>query len=200
MVRSGAILQALRALPRARPVCIRLQGQPTHSESRATLIVKQHRPRDTHRAAVRASGFSSEDQRSAADTLVVYSKPDCPLCDHLKVHLFTRRCKAVHAESTNLKDSVGPQSKAASALIKAAFSDTPLRGVEIQVPVLCQTSWLSPRSRPRACHHHARLLLHVAMHIARQFSIDVQVRDITTNEEWFSAYQYEIPVLTRYGQ
>lgn len=28
-----------------------------------------------------------------------------------------------------------------------------------------------------------------------QYDFDLEVRDITTNEEWFNAYQYEIPVL-----
>lgn len=29
----------------------------------------------------------------------------------------------------------------------------------------------------------------------QQISIDLEVRDITTNPQWFNAYQYEIPVL-----
>ncbi|HIK13545.1 MAG TPA: glutaredoxin family protein [Oscillatoriaceae cyanobacterium M33_DOE_052] len=29
----------------------------------------------------------------------------------------------------------------------------------------------------------------------RSFSFELEVRDITTAEEWFQAYQYEVPVL-----
>ena len=28
-----------------------------------------------------------------------------------------------------------------------------------------------------------------------QFNFDLEIRDITTNNEWFNAYQYEVPVL-----
>ena len=28
-----------------------------------------------------------------------------------------------------------------------------------------------------------------------QFNFDLEIRDITTNDEWFNAYQYEVPVL-----
>ena len=28
-----------------------------------------------------------------------------------------------------------------------------------------------------------------------QFEFDLEIRDITTNDAWFNAYQYEIPVL-----
>lgn len=30
-----------------------------------------------------------------------------------------------------------------------------------------------------------------------KFSFQLEIRDITTNEEWFKAYCYEIPVLTQ---
>ncbi len=30
----------------------------------------------------------------------------------------------------------------------------------------------------------------------RGFAFDLEVRDITTNPDWFAAYQYDIPVLT----
>lgn len=31
----------------------------------------------------------------------------------------------------------------------------------------------------------------------RSLSFELEVRDITTREDWFSAYQYEVPVLCR---
>ncbi|VEP15359.1 Glutaredoxin 2 [Hyella patelloides LEGE 07179] len=30
-----------------------------------------------------------------------------------------------------------------------------------------------------------------------KYDFDLEIRDITTNDEWFNAYQYEIPVLTQ---
>ena len=30
-----------------------------------------------------------------------------------------------------------------------------------------------------------------------KYDFDLEIRDITTNNEWFNAYQYEIPVLTQ---
>ena len=32
----------------------------------------------------------------------------------------------------------------------------------------------------------------------RTLSFQLEVRDITTREDWFQAYQYEVPVLCRY--
>lgn len=32
----------------------------------------------------------------------------------------------------------------------------------------------------------------------QSLSFDLEVRDITTCEDWFGAYQYEVPVLCRY--
>ena len=30
-----------------------------------------------------------------------------------------------------------------------------------------------------------------------QFDFELEIRDITTKDEWFNAYQYEVPVLTQ---
>ena len=33
----------------------------------------------------------------------------------------------------------------------------------------------------------------------QELDFELEVRDITTNKDWFAAYQYEIPVLCRYS-
>ena len=34
----------------------------------------------------------------------------------------------------------------------------------------------------------------------RELSFELEIRDITTREDWFQAYQYEVPVLSTNGE
>lgn len=47
-------------------------------------------------------------------------------------------------------------------------------------------------SKP-GCHLCERLQEKLSQ--VTKYNFDLEVRDITTNDEWFNAYQYEIPVL-----
>ena len=71
---------------------------------------------------------AATDSSSSPPCLAIYSKPDCPLCDHLKVmpHQAASRCLCPGAEA-------GLQEKVQSVLTKTAFSDSPLRGTQLQV-------------------------------------------------------------------
>ncbi|HIK27462.1 MAG: glutaredoxin family protein [Oscillatoriaceae bacterium SKW80] len=49
-------------------------------------------------------------------------------------------------------------------------------------------------SKP-GCHLCERLLEKLKQ--ISDFKLEIEVRDITTREDWFTAYQYEIPVITK---
>lgn len=121
-------------------------------------------------------------------TFVLYTKPDCPLCDGLKVCLAGCCCLVVSSRSaTGCQPHLGlVQDKLQALIDRAAFMPSFLTGASLQVCVCasCRSAaghWL--------CTNKQAWLAN-GLHLCA-----AQVRDISTNQDWQDAMHLSVPVL-----